>query len=338
MSSSASTAWVSGSPKRQLNSTTAGPAEVIARPGVEQAGERAAPPRPARRQRVRRSSSTMSRGQLVGQPRQRRIRAHATGVGPGVAVADALEVLRGQQRHHGLAVDDAEQRHLGTVEEGLEQHRMPASSRLGGVRAGGVAVGGHDDALARGQPVVLDHPGLVAGAAGRTGPARRPDAPGCRRSRCARCARPAAAITSLANAFDPSIRAASFDGPKQAMPAARTASATPRTSGHLGSDDRRGRRRASRASCTTASPEVTSTACCSAIAAVPAFPARRSGRRPRGLAARRAATHVHGHRIRSRGRAQMPTLIAQRPSATDANSHKSAPGNAIPRLLAEAGP
>ena len=33
---------------------------------------------------------------------------------------------------------------------------------------------------------------------------------------------PATAITSLANAFDPSIRAACWDGPKQAMPAART--------------------------------------------------------------------------------------------------------------------
>ena len=45
---------------------------------------------------------------------------------------------------------------------------------------------------------------------------------------------PAAVITSLANDFDPSMRAASFVGPKQAMPAARTVSATPRTSGTSG--------------------------------------------------------------------------------------------------------
>ena len=45
---------------------------------------------------------------------------------------------------------------------------------------------------------------------------------------------PAAAITSLANALLPSIRAAAADGPKQAMPAAVTASATPATSGASG--------------------------------------------------------------------------------------------------------
>ena len=44
----------------------------------------------------------------------------------------------------------------------------------------------------------------------------------------------AAAITSLAKAFEPSRTAASLDGPKQAMPAARTASATPATSGASG--------------------------------------------------------------------------------------------------------
>ena len=47
---------------------------------------------------------------------------------------------------------------------------------------------------------------------------------------------PAAAITSLANAFEPSIRAAAALGPKQAIPAARTASAAPATSGDLGTD------------------------------------------------------------------------------------------------------
>ena len=45
---------------------------------------------------------------------------------------------------------------------------------------------------------------------------------------------PAAAITSLANALLPSIRAAAADGPKQAIPAAVTASATPATSGASG--------------------------------------------------------------------------------------------------------
>ena len=41
-------------------------------------------------------------------------------------------------------------------------------------------------------------------------------------------------MTSLANAFDPSSAAACADGPKQAMPRSRTASATPATSGASG--------------------------------------------------------------------------------------------------------
>ena len=45
---------------------------------------------------------------------------------------------------------------------------------------------------------------------------------------------PAAAMTSLANVFEPSMRAASAPGPKQAIPAARTTSATPATSGISG--------------------------------------------------------------------------------------------------------
>ena len=45
---------------------------------------------------------------------------------------------------------------------------------------------------------------------------------------------PAASITSLAKALDPSIWAASLLGPKTAMPAARRASATPATSGTSG--------------------------------------------------------------------------------------------------------
>jgi hypothetical protein len=45
---------------------------------------------------------------------------------------------------------------------------------------------------------------------------------------------PAAAMTSLANDLDPSIIAACLPGPKQRMPAALTASATPATSGASG--------------------------------------------------------------------------------------------------------
>ena len=48
---------------------------------------------------------------------------------------------------------------------------MAGIEQAGGVRPRGVAVGGHHHALARGQPVVLDHPGLIA--CGRPEPVER---------------------------------------------------------------------------------------------------------------------------------------------------------------------
>ena len=99
----------------------------------------------------------------------------------------------------------------------------------GGVRERRVAVAGDDHALAGGQPVVLDDVGRAELVERRRGLVRRrADA------RRARSARPAAAMTSFAKALLPSSRAAAADGPKQAMPAARTASATPATSGASG--------------------------------------------------------------------------------------------------------
>ena len=95
---------------------------------------------------------------VVGQPWQRRVGAHAAGIGSGVTVSDPLEVLGGQHRHHRLAVDDAQQRDFGAVQERLQQHRVTGVEQAGGVRARGVPVGGHHHALAGGQTVVLDHP------------------------------------------------------------------------------------------------------------------------------------------------------------------------------------
>ena len=60
-------------------------------------------------------------------------------------------------------------------------------------------------------------------------------------------------ITSFANALLPSSRAAGADGPYTAMPAARTASETPATSGASGPTTTRSAF-ASRASATTAGP------------------------------------------------------------------------------------
>ena len=91
--------------------------------------------------------------QAVGGPRQRRVRAHPAGVGAGVVVVRALEVLGGLQRDDGGAVGDGEQAHLGTVEVLLDHH--PATGR--GVVESLLAVGGDHDTLARGQSVVLDH-------------------------------------------------------------------------------------------------------------------------------------------------------------------------------------
>ena len=151
--------------------------------GVEQAGERR-----AAGDEFRRDGCHDARDDLVDQtrrrPGQRCVGAHAAGVGPGVVVADPLEVLRGQQRHHRRAVHQAEQRHLRTVEVRLEQYRVPVVQQAHRVGARGVEVLGDDHALAGGQAVVLDHVGR-----GEARPARRRGGPGCRRSRRRRWAR-----------------------------------------------------------------------------------------------------------------------------------------------------
>ena len=58
-----------------------------------------------------------------------------------------------------------------------------------------------------------------------------------RRPRAPAVGTPAATITSFANAFEPSSRAAAADGPKHGTPAAAQASASPATSGASGPDD-----------------------------------------------------------------------------------------------------
>ena len=78
-------------------------------------------------------------------------------------------------------------------------------------------------------------------------------------------------MTSLAKAFEPSIRAAAALGPKQAIPAARTASATPATSGTSGPITTRSAAQPL-APAATAAGSRTSSPCCSATAAVPALP------------------------------------------------------------------
>ena len=105
---------------------------------------------------------------------------------------------------------------------------------------------------------------------------------------------PAAAMTSLAKALLPSSRAACALGPKQAMPASRTASATPATSGASGPTTTRSAD-SSRASAATATGSSGSTARTGTSAAMPALPgaattAETSGsrRRARTIACSRA--------------------------------------------------
>ena len=95
--------------------------------------------------------------EVLRRPRQRRVRAHAAGVRSLVAVAHPLEVLRGDERHGVDAVGQDEQRDLRAVQVVLDDD--PAAGlrqAVGGVRERLVAVVGDDDALARGETVVLD--------------------------------------------------------------------------------------------------------------------------------------------------------------------------------------
>ncbi len=73
--------------------------------------------------------------ELLGEPGQRRIGAHATRVGSGVAVERTLEVLRGAERTHGVAIAQEEEGDLGAGEELLDQHRA-GGKILFGVREG----------------------------------------------------------------------------------------------------------------------------------------------------------------------------------------------------------
>ncbi len=82
---------------------------------------------------------------------------------------------------------------------------------------------------------------------------------------------PAASITSLANALDPSSRAAHADGPNAAIPAVRTASATPATSGASGPTTTRSTP-SEAASAATEGPSSGSTSCSVATAAMPGLP------------------------------------------------------------------
>ena len=62
---------------------------------------------------------------LVGHDRRRRIGAHAAGVRPLVAIADALVVLRRSERDRGLAVAEREERGF-LADKAILDHDFPA--------------------------------------------------------------------------------------------------------------------------------------------------------------------------------------------------------------------
>ena len=95
-----SSAWHSGSPNRTLNSISFAPLGGQHQPGIQHAAERRAAPRHLGE---RRTDDAVHRGVLQrrGERRRRRVGAHAAGVRTGLALADALVVLRGAERQRG---------------------------------------------------------------------------------------------------------------------------------------------------------------------------------------------------------------------------------------------
>ena len=154
---------------------------------------------------------------LGSEPRHRRVGAHAAGVRALVAVVRPLEVLRRNERHRRVAVAEREQRDLRPLEELLHDERIAES---------------------RDSPRERRRARPVCGRCSTPLPAARPSAltthGGRATASAAAVGTPAAAITSFANDFDPSIAAAAELGPKTAIPAGRSTSASPPTSGASG--------------------------------------------------------------------------------------------------------
>ena len=213
---------VSGSPKRQLNSSTRGPLSVSITPANST-------PMNGESRRASSSStgrwieSTSSCDVDVG---RRRVRAHAARVRPLVAVEGALEVLRGRQRDGVHAVAEREHRDLGAFEQLLDHQRLAERGR-GRQRCVELLLRAADeDAFPGREPVGLDH-------------ARRPrDRQRLRRRNAGRAHD---VLGEALRAFDRRRRAARAEG-RHAVPAQRVGDA--RDERRLRADRRRGRRRA----------------------------------------------------------------------------------------------
>ena len=288
VSSSASTTWVSGSPNRALNSTTRGPAAVIARPTYSRPANGV--PRRRISARVGSTPCRARRRPARRRPGQRGVRAHAAGVRTGVAVADALEVLCGKQRED---VTPSVTQKSDTSGPSRYSSMTTRGTRPHG--PGGVGSSVTTTPLPAARPSSLTtYGGPNASRAASTSSAVA-------QMRAPAVGTPAAAMISLANALEPSSRAAARPG-RTRVPAARTASATPATSGtsgptrpgrpHVGGE---GRHRG---------PVPTASGRCSATTAVPALPGAQTSAVTAGSAAegqahrvlpRAAAHHQHPH-------------------------------------------
>ena len=158
--------WVSGSPKRQLNSSTIGPSAVIMIPQYRMPLYSAPSARMPFDDRLRdvgdEPVAHLGIDDLAG-----RIGAHPAGVRALVVVEDALVVLRRYQRNHALAVTHHEERQLLALQAlfehnaraGIAQH-LAAQHLFGGALRLFLRL--RDDyALARGQPIGLDDDGRV---------------------------------------------------------------------------------------------------------------------------------------------------------------------------------
>ena len=224
----ASTTWVSGSPNRALNSTTRSAARGEREADVQQAGERSPRGGPSRRgsaaarwpapRRPGRAAPTAAARRrpcrrCSGRCRRRRRRLSSWAGSSGRTVVPSVTANRDTS---------GPSRYSSTNRTAGVEHAVAVGD-------GGGAVVGDDDALAGGQAVVLDH---VRRA--RPRPARSPPRRGPPTGQDRAVGTPAAAITCLAKDLLPSSWAASADGPKQAIPASRTASAAPATSGTSG--------------------------------------------------------------------------------------------------------
>ena len=95
----------------------------------------------------------------VGEPAHGRVRAHAAGVRPEIAVARALEVLRRTERERARAVAERKQRDLAALEQLLDHERAAESRCLPQAVVELLARAADEHPFAGGEPVGLDDAG-----------------------------------------------------------------------------------------------------------------------------------------------------------------------------------